>query len=93
MLTRTIVRKTDIMIKLIADSTCDLPDECKWEPIVSEEIWWKAYSINRVLTPNYIVTISSVLNSIPQVVEAEAGLYPSIKCPGHWMQEMRESAK
>lgn len=27
MLTRTIVQKTDIMIKLIADSTCDLPDD------------------------------------------------------------------
>lgn len=48
---------------------------------------------SKALTPNYIVTISSVLNSIPQVIEAEPGLYPSIKCPGHWMQDMRDSVK
>lgn len=48
---------------------------------------------NRKLTPNYIVTIMSVLNSIPTIVEAEAGLHPSIRPQVTWMQDMRDSVK
>lgn len=48
---------------------------------------------NRKLTPNYIVTIMSILNAIPTVVETEAGLMPSIKPPVHWMQDLRDSVK
>ncbi len=45
---------------------------------------------NRKLTPNYIVTIMSILNAIPTVVEADAGLMPSIKPPVHWKKDLRD---
>lgn len=45
---------------------------------------------NRALTPNYIVTISSLLNAIPYIVNYDAGLVPSIKPPVHWMQDLRD---
>lgn len=48
---------------------------------------------NRKLTPNYIVTIMSVLNAIPTIVEAAAGLHPSIRPQVTWMQDMRDSVK
>jgi 4-hydroxy-tetrahydrodipicolinate reductase len=48
---------------------------------------------NRKLTPNYIVTIMSIINAIPTVVEAEKGLMPSIKPQVHWMKDIRNSIK
>ena len=48
---------------------------------------------NRKLTPNYIVTIMSVLNTIPTIVEAAAGLHPSIRPQVTWMQDMRDSVE
>lgn len=48
---------------------------------------------NRVLTPNYVVTVMSIIQTIPSVVEAEAGLLPSFKPPVHWMQDLRDTVK
>lgn len=48
---------------------------------------------NRKLTPNYVVTIMAILQTIPQVVEAKAGLVPSFKPPINWMQDLRDSVK
>jgi 4-hydroxy-tetrahydrodipicolinate reductase len=48
---------------------------------------------NRKITPNYIVTIMSLINAIPYVTEYESGLVPSIKPPVHWMQDLRDGIK
>lgn len=48
---------------------------------------------NRKITPNYVVTIMSVLQTIPQVVEGKSGLLPSVKPPVNWMQDLRDSVK
>lgn len=48
---------------------------------------------NRKLTPNYVITIMSVLNTIPTIVAAEAGLHPSIRPQVTWMQDIRDSVK
>lgn len=48
---------------------------------------------NRKLTPNYIVTIMSLVNAIPTIVEAEAGLHPSIRPQVTWTQDLRDSVR
>ena len=48
---------------------------------------------NRTITPNYVVTIMAVLQTIPQVVEAESGLMPDFAPGATWMYDLRDSVK
>jgi len=48
---------------------------------------------NRAITPNYVVTIMSVIQTIPQVAEAKAGLMPSFNPGVNWMYDLRDTVK
>ena len=48
---------------------------------------------NRKITPNYVVTIMAILQTIPQVVEAAFGLMPDFAPGVNWMYDLRDSVK